>query len=64
MLAYLGVRSIRLLTNNPEKVSALSRLGVDVRQKVAMPVSVNPHNARYLEAKRSRAGQSGAAQER
>ena len=61
MLAYLGVRSVRLLTNNPDKVSALSGLGIDVRQKVAMPVSVNPHNARYLETKACRAGQSGGA---
>jgi GTP cyclohydrolase II len=44
MLAYLGVRSVRLLTNNPEKAGGLSALGVDVRQTVAMPVSVNPHN--------------------
>ena len=58
MLAYLGVRSVRLLTNNPEKASALAALGVDVRQKVVMPVSVNPHNARYLETKRCRAGHS------
>ena len=61
MLAYLGVRSVRLLTNNPEKAGALSALGVDVRQTVAMPVSVNPHNARYLETKRCRAGQSNSA---
>ena len=61
MLAYLGVRSVRLLTNNPEKLSALCALGVDVRQKVAMPVSVNPHNARYLETKRCRAVQSNGA---
>ena len=61
MLAYLGVRSVRLLTNNPEKAAALSALGVDVRQKVAMPVSVNPHNARYLDTKRCRAVHSGDA---
>jgi GTP cyclohydrolase II len=61
MLAHLGVHSIRLLTNNPEKVSALRALGVDVRQKLAMPVSVNPHNARYLETKQSRAGNGGAS---
>jgi GTP cyclohydrolase II len=56
MLAHVGVQSIRLMTNNPDKVSALRALGVDVRQKLAMPVSVNPHNARYLETKRGRAG--------
>jgi GTP cyclohydrolase II len=61
MLAYLGVRSIRLLTNNPDKLKALSDLGVDVRQKVAMPVSVNPHNARYLETKRCRAAHIAGA---
>jgi GTP cyclohydrolase II len=56
MLAELGVESVRLLTNNPDKVSALSALGMPVRERLVMPVSVNPHNARYLATKRCRAG--------
>jgi GTP cyclohydrolase II len=56
MLAELGVPSVRLLTNNPEKVSALSALGVQIHERLAMPVCVNPHNARYLATKRCRAG--------
>ncbi len=57
MLGELGVQSVRLMTNNPEKVSALTALGVDVYERVAMPVCVNPHNARYLATKRCRAGE-------
>jgi 3,4-dihydroxy 2-butanone 4-phosphate synthase/GTP cyclohydrolase II len=55
ILADLGVRSIRLLTNNPAKVDALTRYGVDVT-RVPLPVPVTVHNLRYLAAKRDRLG--------
>jgi 3,4-dihydroxy 2-butanone 4-phosphate synthase/GTP cyclohydrolase II len=55
ILADLGVRSVRLLTNNPAKVDGLSRYGVDVT-RVPLPVPVNAHNLRYLAAKRDRLG--------
>ena len=55
ILADLGVRSIRLLTNNPAKVDALTRYGVDVT-RVPLPVPVTAHNLRYLAAKRDRLG--------
>ena len=56
MLAELGVRSIRLMTNNPKKESALRDLGVDVLGREAVVVSTNPWSANYLETKRLRMG--------
>jgi GTP cyclohydrolase II len=56
MLALLGVRSIRLMTNNPAKVAALEGEGVTVAERVPHQLPPNPHNARYLDTKRDRAG--------
>jgi 3,4-dihydroxy 2-butanone 4-phosphate synthase/GTP cyclohydrolase II len=56
ILADLGIRSIRLLTNNPAKVSGLSGFGIDVTGRVPLPVVATPHNLRYLVAKRDRLG--------
>jgi GTP cyclohydrolase II len=56
MLALLGVRAIRLMTNNPAKVAALEAEGVDVAERVAHSLPPNPHNARYLATKRDRTG--------
>ena len=50
----LGIGSVRLLSNNPEKAEALRRLGVDILWRVPMAVTVNAHNARYLDSKRAR----------
>ncbi|WP_405219426.1 3,4-dihydroxy-2-butanone-4-phosphate synthase [Agrococcus sp. Ld7] len=51
-----GVRSIRLLSNNPLKRDALERHGVEVAELVPLLVGVGSHNERYLEAKRDRMG--------
>ena len=56
ILADLGVRSVRLLTNNPAKVSGLSGFGIEVAGRVALPVSPTPENLRYLTVKRDRLG--------
>jgi 3,4-dihydroxy 2-butanone 4-phosphate synthase/GTP cyclohydrolase II len=56
MLADLGVRSVRLLTNNPAKVSGLTGCGVDVSARVPLTTIVNPYNLRYLTTKRDRLG--------
>lgn len=56
MLDHLGVKSIRLITNNPEKVGALRKLGVTVKGRVSSVVRANPLSAGYLEAKRLRMG--------
>ncbi|MBS0255105.1 MAG: GTP cyclohydrolase II [Proteobacteria bacterium] len=56
MLNLLGVRQIRLMTNNPEKVAALAAEGVEVAERVPHALPANPHNARYLATKRDRSG--------
>ncbi|MEP7026921.1 MAG: GTP cyclohydrolase II, partial [Actinomycetota bacterium] len=56
MLADLGVSSLRLLTNNPTKLSGLSGFGIDVTGRVALPAAPTPDNLRYLMAKRDRLG--------
>jgi 3,4-dihydroxy 2-butanone 4-phosphate synthase/GTP cyclohydrolase II len=56
MLADLGVRSARLLTNNPAKVRGLTTGGVDVTARVPLATAVNPYNLRYLATKRDKLG--------
>jgi 3,4-dihydroxy 2-butanone 4-phosphate synthase/GTP cyclohydrolase II len=56
MLADLGVRSVRLLTNNPAKVSGLTDDGVDVTARVPLAAAVTPYNLRYLVTKRDKLG--------
>jgi GTP cyclohydrolase II len=56
MLAHLGVKTIRLMTNNPRKVKALSEAGVNVIERVAIEVGRNPHNDGYLNTKASKLG--------
>lgn len=51
MLRHLGFKRIRLLTNNPDKVQGLARLGIDVVERVAHAFPPNNHNRRYLETK-------------
>jgi len=56
MLADLGVRSVRLLTNNPAKVTGLADCGVDITARVPLASAVTPFNLRYLITKRDRLG--------
>ena len=56
ILADLGVRSLRLLTNNPAKVLGLAGFGIDVTGVVRLPVAATEDNLRYLIAKRDRLG--------
>ncbi|GIH74192.1 riboflavin biosynthesis protein RibBA [Planobispora longispora] len=56
MLADLGVKSIRLLTNNPAKMRGMDGYGVKVLGREATPVAMNPYNRKYLLAKRDRLG--------
>ena len=56
ILADLGVRSMRLLTNNPAKRAGLEGYGLRVVGRVQLPVSPTSHNVRYLETKRDRMG--------
>jgi 3,4-dihydroxy 2-butanone 4-phosphate synthase/GTP cyclohydrolase II len=56
ILADLGVRSLRLLTNNPTKHAALERFGLTVTGREPLPVQAGEHNLRYLLTKRDRMG--------
>ncbi|MDT3398474.1 bifunctional 3,4-dihydroxy-2-butanone-4-phosphate synthase/GTP cyclohydrolase II [Streptomyces sp. B1866] len=56
ILADLGVRSVRLMTNNPEKTAALMRHGLRVVGREPVPAQVGEHNLRYLRTKRDRMG--------
>jgi 3,4-dihydroxy 2-butanone 4-phosphate synthase / GTP cyclohydrolase II len=56
VLADLGVRSLRLMTNNPDKSGALVRYGLQVLGREPLPVRAGKHNLRYLRTKRDRMG--------
>ncbi len=56
MLRALGLTRVRLLTNNPLKLEALQRLGVEVVERVPLRIAPNPHNRAYLDAKRGKLG--------
>ena len=56
ILADLGVRKIRLLTNNPKKVVGLEAYGLELVDRVPVLVLPNPENQNYLNTKRSKMG--------
>lgn len=58
ILNYLGVRRMKLLTNNPKKIHGLAGYGLEVVDQVPLEVESNPSNVRYLRAKRDKLGHS------
>ncbi len=56
MLDQLGVKAIRLMTNNPRKVKALEKDGVNVTERVDIVAGHNTHNRKYLSTKRAKLG--------
>jgi 3,4-dihydroxy 2-butanone 4-phosphate synthase/GTP cyclohydrolase II len=56
ILADLGVRSMRLLTNNPTKRAGIEGYGLEIVERVPLMVEANDHNRAYLETKRTRLG--------
>jgi GTP cyclohydrolase II len=56
MLKDLGFNRILLMTNNPDKLAALSACGIEVVGRMPLSAPVNAHNASYLRAKRDHAG--------
>lgn len=56
MLNLLGVSKVKLLTNNPDKVEALSACGVEVTERIAHAYPANPHNVNYLNTKATKSG--------
>jgi 3,4-dihydroxy 2-butanone 4-phosphate synthase/GTP cyclohydrolase II len=58
ILVDLGVRKMRIMTNNPKKLIALKGFGLELVDQIPIPVRANPHNVRYLQTKRDRMGHS------
>jgi 3,4-dihydroxy 2-butanone 4-phosphate synthase/GTP cyclohydrolase II len=58
ILADLGLRRIRLLTNNPKKLVGLEGYGLEIVEQVPIRIPPNPHNAKYLKTKREKMGHS------
>ena len=56
MLTRMGIKRVRLMTNNPQKISQLERYGIEVTERVAHSFPANGHNENYLRTKAERAG--------
>jgi 3,4-dihydroxy 2-butanone 4-phosphate synthase/GTP cyclohydrolase II len=56
ILADLGLTTIRILTNNPKKISGIEAFGLEVVEQVAIEVSPNDENLRYLATKKAKLG--------
>jgi len=56
MLSKLGVKSIRLLTSNPDKINELKSFGVIIKERIALEIRPNKYNRAYLQAKKNRFG--------
>jgi GTP cyclohydrolase II len=63
LLHELGIRRIRLLTNNPQKINSLRDHGIEVVGRLPLVTTRNMHNERYLRAKQERAGHLDLAEE-
>jgi 3,4-dihydroxy 2-butanone 4-phosphate synthase / GTP cyclohydrolase II len=56
ILVDLGLRKIKLLTNNPRKIVGVDGYGLEVTEQVPIKVKANPHNAHYLKTKKRKMG--------
>jgi GTP cyclohydrolase II len=56
MLDHFGISQLRLMTNNPRKVSTLERLGIEIVERVPIQVNRNPFNEGYLSTKATKLG--------
>ena len=56
ILADIGIRSMRLLTNNPAKRAGLEGYGLSIVERVPLEIQANSHNEEYLRTKAARMG--------
>jgi GTP cyclohydrolase II len=56
ILQFLSVRSVRLMTNNPEKIDAVLSSGIEIAERMSADVPGSPHSERYVATKRERLG--------
>lgn len=56
MLSFLNIKSVKLMTNNPRKVKALVKAGINISERVPLQEGNNPHNQGYLKTKAKKLG--------
>ncbi|MBD3267719.1 bifunctional 3,4-dihydroxy-2-butanone-4-phosphate synthase/GTP cyclohydrolase II [bacterium] len=56
ILAKLGVKKMRLMTNNPKKIVGLSAFGLEIVEQLPIKVGMNEHNVHYLQTKKDKMG--------
>jgi 3,4-dihydroxy 2-butanone 4-phosphate synthase/GTP cyclohydrolase II len=56
ILAHLGIRKIRLMTNNPKKIVGLEGYGIQIVERVPIEMEPTRSNRRYLQTKREKLG--------
>ncbi len=56
MLEQLGIKRVKIMTNNPKKVKALKEFGIDVVERIQHETGRNPHNSHYLSTKKGKLG--------
>lgn len=56
IIRLLGIRSVRLMTNNPDKIEGLRTAGIVVTERIPVVIQPNDHDGQYLETKRDRMG--------
>jgi GTP cyclohydrolase II len=56
MFAHFQINKVRLMTNNPVKVNALGKLGIEIVERLSIETGHNDHNARYLATKAGKLG--------
>jgi len=56
MFEHLGIKAVKLMTNNPKKIAAIADLGIEVSQRMPHETGRNPHNVKYLETKKGKLG--------
>lgn len=64
VLRFLKIRSLRLMTNNPEKIAAVRAADIEILQRVSADVAATSHSARYLATKRDRLGHLSSREDR
>ena len=56
ILGHLQIKKLRLMTNNPVKVKALTKLGLEITERIPLRTGLNAHNVRYLATKAEKFG--------
>ncbi len=56
MFDKVGIKKVKLMTNNPRKIKALEDIGVEIAERMPHETGRNPHNVKYLETKKGKLG--------